>query len=389
MDTAHPLPRRLDLTRDLRHRSVFLFGPRQTGKTTWVRQSFPGAPFFNLLQGDVFLRLSREPGRLRQELAAADPASGPIVIDEIQKLPRLLDDVHDLIESRGFRFVLAASSPTKLRRGGVNLLGGRARTRRLCPFVSAEVPEWDLLRAINVGGIPSIHFSDEPREDLRTYCGNYLQLEIQAEGLVRGVEPFSRFLSAAGASYAQTIVFERLASDAAVPARTVREYFQVIEDTLLGTLLPPFAPRMARRKPVSRAKLFFFDVGVANALASIGEILPGSPAFGPALEHLVFCELSTWLAYNRDPRPLSYWRTNDGSEVDFVVGDEVAIEVKATASVTRRDLAGLNRLAAETPLRRRFVVCREPVAREVEGIRIVPAREFFHALWTGEITDSR
>ena len=220
VENVRPLPRRLDIARDLRRRSVFLFGPRQTGKTTWLRQNFPDSAFFNLLQGDVFLRLSREPGRFRQELAATSPASGPVVIDEIQKLPRLLDEVHDLIESRGFRFVLAASSPAKLRRGGVNLLGGRARTRRLCPFVSAEVPDWDLERAINVGGIPSIYFSDEPEEDLRAYCGNYLRLEVQAEGLVRGVEPFSRFLTAAGASYAQAIVFERLASDAGVrPAR--------------------------------------------------------------------------------------------------------------------------------------------------------------------------
>ena len=380
-----PLPRRLDLARDLRSRSVFLFGPRQTGKTTWLRQCFPESLSFNLLRGDVFLRLSREPGRLRQELAAVNPASGPVVIDEIQKLPSLLDEVHDLIESRGFRFILAASSPVKLRRGGVNLLGGRARTRRMFPFVSAEVPDWDLLRAINVGGIPSVYFSEEPMEDLRAYCGNYLRLEIQAEGLVRGIEPFSRFLTAAGASYAQPIVFERLASDAAVPARTVREYFQVIEDTLLGTLLSPFSPRKARRKPVSRAKLFFFDVGVANALASLGRILPGSPTLGPALEQLVFCELSAWLAYARDLRPLSYWRTEDGSEVDFVVGDEVAIEVKATGSVTSRDLTGLRRLAAETPLTRQIMVCREPAVRIVDGIQILPVMAFLRGLWEGEL----
>ncbi len=385
MENAALVPRRLDLTGDLTARSVFLFGPRQTGKTTWLRQCFPESVSLNLLHGDVFLRLSREPGRLRQELATVDPAAGPVVIDEIQKLPSLLDEVHDLIVSRGFRFVLAASSPVKLRRGGVNLLGGRARTRRMFPFVSAEVPDWDLMRAINVGGIPSIHFSDDPLEDLRAYCGNYLRLEVQAEGVVRGVEPFSRFLTAAGASYAQPIVFERLASDAAVPARTIREYFQVIEDTMLGTLVPPFAPRKARRKPVSRARLFFFDVGVANALASVGEIRAGGPSFGPALEQLVFCELSAWLAYARDPRPLSYWRTADGSEVDFVIGDEAGIEVKATASVTSRDLTGLRRLAAETPLRTRIVVCREPVMRVVEGIRILPVGVFLSALWAGDL----
>ena len=385
-DDARALPRRLDVTRDLHSRSVFLFGPRQTGKTTWLRQCYPGAPWFNLLHGEVFLRLAREPGRLRTELAArpARPA-GPVIIDEIQKLPSLLDEVHDLMESRGLRFVLAASSPVKLRRGGVNLLGGRARTRALFPFVSEEVPNWDLMRAINVGGIPSVYLSSEPVEDLRAYCGNYLQLEVQAEGLVRGIEPFSRFLTAAAVSRGQPIVFERLASDAAVPARTVREYFQVLEDTLLATLLRPFSPPAPRRKPVSHAKLYFFDVGVANVLAGITHVEAGSTTFGLALEQLVFCELRAWLAYARDDRPLTFWRTADGSEVDFVVGDSAAIEVKATGSVTRRDLAGLRRLAEETPLAHRIVVCREPAARVVDGIRILPVMEFLRALWAGDL----
>ena len=382
---AATLPRRLDLARDLRQRSVFLFGPRQTGKTTWLRRSFPDAPWFNLLHGEVFLRLAREPGRLRAELAARGPGSGPVIIDEIQKLPSLLDDVHDLIESRGLRFVLAASSPVKLRRGGVNLLGGRARTRTLFPFVSAEVPGWDLLRAVNVGGIPSVYLSADPVEDLCAYCGNYLQVEVQAEGLVRSIEPFSRFLTAAAVSRGQPIVFERLASDAAVPARTVREYFRVLEDTLLATLLPPFSPRRAGRKPVSHAKLYFFDAGVANVLAGVTRIEPGGAAFGPALEQLVFCELRAWLAYARDSRPLTFWRTADGSEVDFVVGDTAAIEVKATGAVTGRDLRGLRRLAAETPLTHRIVVCGESAARVVGGIRILPVREFFTALWRGDL----
>ena len=382
---APGLPRRLDLERELRRRSVFLVGPRQTGKTTWLRQRFPDAPCFNLLRGEVFLRLAREPGRLRAELAASEPPSGLVIIDEIQKLPGLLDDVHDLMESRGLRFVLAASSPVKLRRGGVNLLGGRAHTRTLFPFVSAEVPDWDLLRAINVGGIPSIYLSPDPIQDLRAYCGNYLRTEIRAEGLVRGIEPFSRFLTAAAVSRAQPIVFERLASDAAVPARTVREYFQVLEDTLLGTLLQPFSPRQPRRKPVSHAKLYFFDVGVANVLAGVTHIEAGSPTFGPALEQLVFCELRAWLGYERDPRPLTFWRAADGSEVDFVVGDAAAIEVKATGSVTRRDLTGLRRLAAETPLTHRIVVCRESAARVVDGIRILPVTDFLRELWAGDL----
>ena len=385
VDGSTQLRRRLDLERDLGSRSVFLFGPRQTGKTTCLRQRFPESPWFNLLHGEVFLRLSREPGRLRTELAAASAATGPVIIDEIQKLPSLLDEVHDLMESRGLRFVLAASSPVKLRRGGVNLLGGRARTRRLFPFVSAEVPNWDLLRAINVGGIPSVYFSSDPIEDLRAYCGNYLQLEIQAEGLVRGIERFSRFLTAAAVSRGQPIVFERLASDAAVPPRTVREYFEVLEETLLGTLLQPFTPRQPRRKPASRAKLYFFDVGVANLLAGITRVEAGSPTFGLALEQLIFCELRAWLSYTRDPRPLTFWRAADGSEVDFVVGETAAIEVKAIGAVTRRDLTGLRRLAVETPLTDPIVVCRESAARIVDGIRILPVMEFLRELWDGEL----
>ncbi len=366
---------------------MFLFGPRQTGKTTYLGQQFPESPQFNLLRGEVFLRLSRDPGRLRQELATIDPASGPVIIDEIQKLPGLLDEVHDLIESRGFRFVLAASSPAKLRRGGVNLLGGRARIRSLFPFVSAEVPDWDLMRAINVGGIPSIYYSDDPIEDLRAYCGTYLQIEVQAEGLVRGVDRFSRFLTAAALSCNEQIVFDRVAADAAVPPRTVREYFQVLEDTLLGTLVQPYRPRRPRRKPASHAKLYLFDVGVANVLSDTTRIEAGSPAFGRALEQLVFCELRACLAYDRSPDALTFWRTTDGSEVDFVIGDAVAIEVKGTGAVTRRDLTGLRRIADETALRRRIVVCTESAARIVEGIEILPVNEFLHALWNGDILE--
>ena len=288
---------------------------------------------------------------MRQELAAVPPAAvppaagpptaGPVIIDEIQKLPSLLDEVHNLIESRGLRFVLSGSSPAKLRRGGVNLLGGRARTRHLHPFVSAEVPKWDLLRAINVGGIPSIYYSEDPVEDLRAYCGNYLQFEIQAEGQVRGIERFSRFLSAAASSCGEQIVFERVASDAGVP--------------------------------------------VANVLAGRTRIEDKSAAFGRALEHLIFCELRAWLAYRRDPRHLRFWRSTDGSEVDFVVGDEVAIEVKASARIAQRDLIGMKRLAEEATLAKRIVVCTEHAPRILDGVRIIPVRDFLGALWTGEV----
>ena len=199
------------------------------------------------------------------------------------------------------------------------------------------------------------------------------------------MEPFSRFLTAAALCCGEQVVFERLAADAAVPPRTVREYFQVLEDTLTGFLLQPYRALRPRRKPVSRAKFYLFDVGVANALAGVTQVRPGSPVFGRALEHLICCELRAWQSYHRDRRSLTYWRTADGSEVDFVVGDAAAIEVKATGAVTGRDLTGLRRIAEEASWQRRIVVCAETAARVVDGIEIMPAREFLHRLWNGAV----
>lgn len=377
--------RLLDLAPDLRERSVFLFGPRQTGKTTLLWERYPDSPWFNLLQGDTFLRLSREPARLRQELATADPAHGPVIVDEIQKLPALLDDIHDLIERRGFRFVLTGSSPAKLRRGGTNLLGGRARMRYLMPLVSAEINEFELSRALRFGMIPSIYLAEDPASDLESYCGAYLQLEVQAEGLVRGVGPFARFLQTAARRAGEQVVYEQVASQAQVPARTVREFYSVLTDTLIGVMLEParFGKQGRARKPVSRGKFYFFDVGVANALAGVTALDDHTTEYGRALEQLVFSELRAWLAYHRDKRPLAFWRTVDGLEVDFVLGDEVAIEVKAARSLSRADFKGLLAISEESAFRRRILVCHEPVTRIAEEIEVVPVEQFLAELWGG------
>ncbi|TVQ20831.1 MAG: ATP-binding protein [Spirochaetaceae bacterium] len=379
------LDRLLDLSSDLTTRSVFLFGPRQTGKTTLLRLRYPTAPWFSLLQGDVFLRLSANPGRLREELENTDPNAGPVVIDEIQKLPALLDDVHDLIERQGFRFVLTGSSPVKLRRGGTNLLGGRARVRELMPLVSAEIPEFDLGRALLHGTIPSIYLSDQPRLDLEAYCGTYLQLEVQAEGLVRGIEPFSRFLRSAARRSGEQIVFERVASEAQVPARTVREFYQVLTDTLLGVMLDPIEPGRRSRRIVSRGKFYLFDVGVAHALAGTTALDDHTAEYGRALEQLIFMEIRAWRSYRRDDRPFGFWRTTDGMEVDFLLGSQAAIEVKATANATRADTRGLADIAGEADFRRRILVCREPVRRIVDGIEILPIHTFLDELWSGKV----
>lgn len=380
------LDRLLDLSSDLSARSVFLFGPRQTGKTTLLRMRYPTAPRFNLLQGDVFLRFSANPGRLRQELEDVDARLGPVVIDEIQKLPALLDDVHDLIERRGFRFVVTGSSPVKLRRGATNLLGGRARLRDLMPLVSVEIPEFNLGRALLYGTLPSIYLSDQPWLDLEAYCGTYLQLEVQAEGLVRGIEPFSRFLRSAARRSGEQIVFERIASEAQVPSRTVREFYQVLADTLLGVMLDPIEPgRSARRRVVSRGKFYFFDVGVAHALSGTTALNDHTSEYGHALEQFIFMEIRAWRSYRRDDRPFGFWRTTSGMEVDFLLGSEVAIEVKATAGATRADTRGLADIADEARFRRRILVCREPVRRIVDGIEILPVHSFLEELWAGRV----
>jgi len=383
----------LDLRAESRSHSLFLFGPRQTGKTTLMRRTFPESRWYNLLDGDVFLRLSRRPHRLYEEIVAME-SDEPIIIDEIQKLPQLLDEAHLLMESAGRRFVISGSSAAKLRRGGVNLLGGRARTRRLYPLISAEIPEWNIERAARYGTLPPIWFSGEPEEDLRAYCGSYLQQEVQAEGLVRGIDSFARFLSVAGQRAGETVVFEHIASDAQVPARTVREFYHLLEDTLLGTMLPPFAPRGARRKAVSRGKFYFFDNGVANVLAERSRYGPGTTEYGRAIEHLVHNELQARLEYSHDHRHLAHYRTLDGTEVDFVItdsltspSDTIAIEVKTTKHVQPRDLRGLKRLAAETTLNRSIVVCFEAVRRVADGILIVPAPDFFDSLWSGTILE--
>lgn len=375
----------LDLSIDLKQRSVFLFGPRQTGKTTWLKICYPESTWFNLLRGDVFLRLSSNPGRIHEELKHVNPKKGPVIIDEIQKMPGLLDDVHHLIESEEFRFILTGSSPVKLRRSGVNLLGGRARVRFMHPFVSAEVPDWNIDKALLFGEIPSIYLSEEPEEELYSYCGSYLQLEIQAEGLVRGIESFSRFLHAAAVCNTEQVVFERIANDAQVPGRTVREFYQVLQDTLIGFMLEPFTPgKYPKRKPVSHGKFYFFDGGVANALCGITSLSEKTTIYGKALEQLIFQEIRAWMSYRKDRRKLKFWRTVDGAEVDFVIEEDLAIEVKASTSLSGKDFRGLNLLLEDAQFRHCIIVCREPVRRHVKGIDIIPVELFLKSLWEGE-----
>jgi len=373
------------LVKQTRTRSIFLFGPRQTGKTFLLRRTFSDSPFYNLLQSDQFLRLSARPSLIREELLAAPVARTlPVIIDEVQKLPILLDEVHDLIESHRMRFVLSGSSARKLVRQGSNLLGGRARTRYLFPLTSTEIGEVDLLRVLNFGALPAIYQSGEPEEDLLAYCGTYLQQEVQAEGMVRRIENFSRFLRTAALMNAEIINYENAARDAGVPSRTVREYFGILEDTLVGFLVNPFT-RTTKRKALSSAKFYFFDVGVGNVLAGRTRIQPGTELFGKCFEHFIATEIRAFLHYRGDRRELRFWRSTSGFEVDFLIGDRTAVEVKGTERVSEKHLKGLYALAEELPLEKLIAVSMDTRPRALGRVLVLPWREFLSRLWAGEL----
>ncbi|MCI0444289.1 AAA family ATPase [bacterium] len=375
--------RQLDLGALLKRKSFFLFGPRQTGKSTLIRTQIPKAAYYDLLEADTFRELSARPEYIRQTLS---PAQSILIIDEIQKLPSLLDEIQLLMDrNKNLRVIMTGSSARKLRRGSPNLLGGRAWTCRLHPLISNELHFERLLDRINFGSLPAILDSKHPTEDLKAYTGTYLAEEIRAEGLTRSIENFSRFLEVAGLVNGEQLNFTEIGSDAGVPPRTVREYFQILEDTLVAHQLPAYR-KTVKRKPVATSKFYFFDIGVANSLRRTGRIQERSPEFGRALEHLIFLELRAYLDYTRIDEPLTYWRSLSQFEVDFLIGDKIAIEVKAKARVSEKDCKALMALSEEIRLKRRMVVCGETRRRiDDAGNEMIPIQSFLKDLWSGAI----
>jgi uncharacterized protein len=376
-------PRVLDIADLLKYRSLFLFGPRQTGKTTYLHERFPSARYFDLLEADTFRELSARPELLRSTLRKDDRL---VVIDEIQKLPALLDEVHLLIErDKERRFILTGSSARKLKRGPANLLAGRALVAHMHQLVSSEIELDRLEERLLRGSLPSVVDSAIPFEDLRSYVGNYLREEIHAEALTRSIEAFSRFLEVAATINGELLNFTSVGNDAAVPPRTVQNYFQVLEDTLIGHLVLPYR-KTVKRKAVATAKFYFFDIGVVNAILDRRHISPQTDTFGRVLEHQVFLELRAYLDYRRGSEPLTFWRSLSKMEVDFVIGDSLAIEVRATQHVSNSELRPLRALAEEIPHVRKLVVCREKWRRLTDdGIEIIPVNEFFRDLWNDRL----
>jgi predicted AAA+ superfamily ATPase len=374
------IKRILDIAAVLDRKSCFLFGPRQTGKTSLVKHTIEGAVVYNLLDTAVFRQFAAHPGRLREELHRH---TGPVVIDEIQRLPELLNEVQLLIDERKLRFLLTGSSARKLRRGAANLLGGRARSRRLHPFSYVELrDDFDLSQALNIGLIPSIYFSDDPKDDLRAYVGDYLKEEVAAEGLTRNIPAFSRFLEVAALCHSQVINYSKIASDAEIGRTTVQNYFEILKDTLVGSEVSPWT-KGKKRKSIARSKFYFFDQGVVNALQNVHDIKDKSPLFGGAFESFLFHELTCFNDYVLQGN-LNFWRTDAGEEVDFIVGDRLAVEVKAKSNVSDRDLKSLAALAEGKDLKHHIVVSLESRARQVGKVRIMPWKGFLEALWSRE-----
>ena len=383
------LPRELRIEWTLnpvtRSGAVFLWGPRQTGKTTLLHEQFPGARFYDLLDTSLAAELSVLPRTLREQTLADHPEV--VVIDEIQKIPELLEEVHWLLENTPTRFVLCGSSARKLRRKARNLLGGRGTEFHLLPLTTQEIQDPDLLRLFNHGGLPVHYLVDDPEPLLRAYVNAYIKQEIIDAAATRNVPAFARFLQVVGLTHGQLLNYANVARETGVSAATVRNYFHILEDTLLGFTLEPWRV-VKKRRLIETAKFYLFDIGVANHLnAESGRITAGSDLYGRAFEHFLLNEVRAFLAYRRQERSLTFWRTSSGYEVDLIVGRlELALEFQAAKRVRDVALRGMRALRQEHRLGRMLVVCQEPLRRTTEDrIEILPWQIFCKMLWCGEL----
>ena len=375
---------RSQIFKDSAEESIFLWGARQTGKSTLLGRLYKNHLYIDLLLSDVFERYTRNPVMLREVVMAWDGPQ-PVIIDEIQRIPALLNEVHWLMVNKSAKFILSGSSPRKILKSGTNLLGGRALRYELYPLIKNEIPDFDLLRALNHGLLPRHYLSKRPKKLLSTYIGSYLQDEIIAEAKIRNIASFTRFLEIAAFSNGEMVNYSNIGSECGVSPPTVREYFQILEDTLIGRFVPSFQKK-PKRRIIQSPRFYYFDVGIANYLLKREKILPGSETFGKAFEHYIYHELYAHRHYTQSDYSISYWRTTSGLEVDFILGDhEVAIEVKATPGASTRHLKGLKSFAEEYTVKRKILVSLDPEPRKSGDILILPWNRFLELLWNGEI----
>lgn len=370
--------------------SAFLWGARKTGKSTYLAQHFPKSIKYDLLKTDELARLLAAPHLLREELLAlkSEELKYPVIIDEVQKAPELLNEVHWLIENKKLSFILCGSSARKLKRGAANLLGGRAWRFHFYPLVYPEVPEFDLLRVFKNGLLPANYLSDQPDRMLRAYIGDYLVEEIQAEGLVRNLPAFARFMELVGFTNGQLLNFANIARDVGIDAKTVKEYYQILIDTLIGYFILPFHKKVKRDLIQSTPKFYLFDVGVANQFQHRKiSVLKGIEA-GNAFEHYILTELVAFLGLKELDVTLNYWRSKSGLEVDFVLGQgKMVIETKISSNIDRNDLNGIIAFCEDYQPHYAFVVCCAQRKRMIAtsgktNIEVIPWQDFLENLWS-------
>jgi len=383
------IKRQLQLEPLLAMKSFFLFGPRATGKTTLIQQQLAKkAIVIDLLDSRYFLRLSSAPQELESLIEAA-PAE-TIVIDEIQRIPELLNEIHRLIETKtkNLTFLLTGSSARKLRRGQANLLAGRVWETRMFPLIYREIPDFKLNRYLQYGGLPAVYLSDYPEEELNAYVNTYLKEEIMAEGLIRRLPPFSRFLKTMALANGEMINFAKLANDCQVPPSTVTEYVGLLEDTLIGFLLPAWT-ESKKRKAIKTGKFYFFDPGVTHMLAGTETLDSNSNLYGKSFEQFICMELRAYLSYRRKKPPLTYWRSKNGHEVGFLLFTKTAIEANTAKKASKNDLKGLKYLNEEGVFQTLILVSQDPVSTRTGNILAIPWQKFLSDLWKDKFVDPK
>jgi uncharacterized protein len=374
------IKRILNLSNLLKRKSFFLFGPRGTGKTTLIRNTLSDAFVIDLLEIKTYREYLKNPS-----IIAEQKLKPIVVIDEVQKLPEILDEVHRLIETRGLTFLLTGSSARKIKRGGANLLAGRAWWAQLFPLTANEIPDFELITYLNRGGLPAVYPSDDYVEELRAYTGLYLKEEIQNEALTRKIAHFSEFLDLMALSNGQEISYQSISGDCGVSANSIKNYIQILEDTLVAFQLPGYT-KTRKRKSISRSKLYFFDIGVTNSLAKRGKIMPGSELFGKAFEHFIILEVRAFLSYSRKDAKMYYWRSTSQFEVDLVIDNRWAIEIKSTTLTQNKHLKGIRALKEEGDVENfAMVSCDSNERVTKDNITIFPWKRFLEKLWRGGI----
>lgn len=377
------IPRFYQLSSELES-SVFLFGARQTGKSIFLGMQFPNAVYIDLLDAKMRRRFRAKP-ELLYEMLQDKQESSIVVIDEIPLVPELLNEVHRLIQQKNLRFVLCGSSARKLKRKGYDTLGGRALPCYFYPFVSAEIAHLDLDKALLYGMLPPHYLAKNPERLLDGYIDVYLREEIKEESLVRNLDAFERFMEVAATCDGEIVNYENIASDCQVSAKTVKEYFGILSDTLIGYTIPAYT-KVVKRKVVQAPKFYYFDVGVYNHLLNRTSLAPGTSEYGHCFEHFVIQELVAYIGYTHNRKKLTYWHTYNGKEVDAVIGEaEIGIEIKSTDEVQNKHMSNFKEYLEEFPNSRSIVVSRDPITRRAGNVEVIYIFDFLRMLWNGEL----